>query len=66
MVNRFLGLLVLIDTGMSGGVDYSTGSLLRIRRGGDSDVYSISFGPDGRKEELLMATKVLGTRVEKN
>jgi hypothetical protein len=55
MANRYLGLIFLIDCGMSRGVDDSTGALLRIRR---DDAYSIRFEGNVRKEELLMAQMV--------
>jgi hypothetical protein len=56
MANRYLGLIFLIDCGMSQGVNDSTGALLRIR---PNDVYSIRFEGDVRKEELLMGSKAL-------
>ena len=56
MVNRYLGLIFLIDCGMSKAVDYSTGALMRIR---PNDVYSIRFEGDVRKEEVLMASASL-------
>lgn len=51
MVSRYLGLIFLIDCGMSSAVNDSTGALLRIRR---NDAYSIRFEGNVRKEELLM------------
>jgi hypothetical protein len=51
MVSRYLGAILLIDCGMSSGVGYSTGALLRIR---PNDAYSIRFEGDVRKEEMLM------------
>jgi hypothetical protein len=51
MVNRYLGAIFLIDCGMSSGVGYSTGALLRIR---PDDTYSIRFEGNVRKEEILM------------
>jgi hypothetical protein len=52
MVNRYLGLIFLIDCGMSKAVDYSKGALLRIRP--DTNVHSIHFEGDVRKEDSLM------------
>lgn len=51
MVSRYLGLIFLIDCGMSSGVGYSTGALLRIR---PNDAYSIRFEGDKRIEEELI------------
>ena len=61
MVSRYLGLIFLIDCGMSSAVNDSTGALLRIRNnaeyqsGQGRDAYSIRFEGDVRKEELLIA-----------
>lgn len=55
MVNRYLGTIFLIDCGMSSGVGYSTGALLRIR---PNDTYSIRFEGNVRKEEFLMGQMV--------
>ena len=52
MVGRYFGgIIFLIDCGMSSGVNYSTGALLRIR---PHEVYSIHFEGNVRKEDLLM------------
>jgi hypothetical protein len=51
MVSRYLGLIFLIDCGMSSGVNDSTGALLRIR---PDDAYSIRFEGNVRKEEELI------------
>jgi hypothetical protein len=62
MVSRYNGTILLIDCGMSSGVGYSTGALLRIRpigfyEGYDGyDAYSIKFEGDVRKEEMLTET----------
>jgi hypothetical protein len=52
MVNRYLGLIFLIDCGMSSAVDKSVGALLRI--GEDGGASSVRFEGNVRKEEVLM------------
>jgi len=56
MVSRYLGFIFLIDCGMSSGVNYSTGALLRIR---PDEAYSIRFEGSTRKEEELMGQMAL-------
>jgi calcineurin-like phosphoesterase family protein len=51
IVNRYDGLIFLIDCGMSSKINNSTGALLRIRFGTDID--SIRFEGNVRKEENL-------------
>ena len=51
MFEKFGGLVFLIDVGMSRGVDYSKGALLRIEREGDRE-RAVVVWADGREEEL--------------
>jgi hypothetical protein len=50
MVQKFDGLIFLIDVGMSRAIDYSCGALLRVR-GGDSG-RAVAIYPDGGRQEL--------------
>jgi calcineurin-like phosphoesterase family protein len=51
MFENFGGLVFLIDMGMSRGVDYSKGALLRIERDGSRETATALF-PDGSKKQL--------------
>jgi hypothetical protein len=51
MFDHFSGLVFLIDMGMSHGVDYSKGALLRIERSGGSETATAVF-PDGSQKTL--------------
>jgi hypothetical protein len=55
MFENFDGLVFLIDMGMSHGVDYSKGALLRIERDGDRETATAVF-PDGSRKELWSGT----------
>jgi hypothetical protein len=62
MAARCMGLIVLIDCGMSSAVGYSSGALLRISPSGDVD--SIRFEGNERKEESLMSQKAVSLPLE--
>jgi hypothetical protein len=51
MFQNFHGLVFLIDMGMSQGVGYSTGGLLRIERNGSSET-ATEIQPDGTQTQL--------------
>ncbi len=51
MFENFSGLVFLIDMGMSHGVDYSKGALLRIERDGNRETATAVF-PDGSQKQL--------------
>ncbi|HYI10891.1 MAG TPA: metallophosphoesterase [Thermoanaerobaculia bacterium] len=51
MFQNFTGLVFLIDTGMSRGVDYSKGALLRIDRRDGAETATAVF-PDGTQKQL--------------
>jgi hypothetical protein len=51
MFDNFDGLVFLIDMGMSRGVDYSKGALLRIQRDGTNETATAVFA-DGSREQL--------------
>lgn len=51
MFDNFNGLVFLIDMGMSRGVDYSKGALLRIQREGGAETATAVFA-DGSQEQL--------------
>ncbi len=51
MFEKFGGLVFLIDVGMSRGVDYSKGALLRTERDGDRETATAVFA-DGSEKEL--------------
>lgn len=51
MFENFNGLVFLIDMGMSHGVDYSKGALLRIERDGNREAATAVF-PDGSQQKL--------------
>jgi hypothetical protein len=51
MFANFGGLVMLIDMGMSRGVDYSKGALLRIGRGASGEIATEVF-PDGTQKQL--------------
>jgi hypothetical protein len=52
MFDNFSGLVFLIDIGMSRGVDYSKGALLRIERHGSIRETATALFPDGSQEQL--------------
>ena len=51
MFENFNGLVVLIDVGMSRGVDYSKGALLRIARDGGNESATVLFA-EGSQQRL--------------
>ncbi len=51
MFENFEGLVFLIDMGMSRGVDYSKGALLRIERGSGGETATAVFA-DGTQKRL--------------
>jgi hypothetical protein len=51
MFQNFSGLVMLIDVGMSRGVDYSKGALLRIERQGGQESAAVLF-PNGSQQPL--------------
>jgi hypothetical protein len=51
MFANFDGLVFLIDLGMSQGVDYSKGALLRIERDGGGES-AMELFPDGTQKKL--------------
>lgn len=52
MFQNFGGLVFLIDMGMSSGVDYSQGALLRIERTGTVYDEAIAIFPDGSEKRI--------------